>query len=174
MLSIYFALISLYREILSEWKQISKINHSGAPSQKVRARHEPCAIILGVRLWKVLGFGFMLISLTRARSALRFHRSLLSLPHSGLLNTQHRQQQRGMADSAKTAERLNQEITQQSALLNDLRKQQADSSAVEEVKKKLGDLKRALGQLKGGVKEGGKKKERILLKTAKVSDHSSV
>ncbi|KAI0706167.1 histidyl-tRNA synthetase [Cytidiella melzeri] len=66
-----------------------------------------------------------------------------------------------------TAEELNQEIAQQSALLNDLRKQQADASALDEVKKKLGDLKRALGQLTGGAKDGGKKKERMLLKTAK-------
>ncbi|KAI0095190.1 histidyl-tRNA synthetase [Irpex rosettiformis] len=66
-----------------------------------------------------------------------------------------------------TVEDLSQEIAQQSALLNDLRKQQADASTVEEVKKKLGELKRTLGQLTGGAKESGKKKERILLKTAK-------
>lgn len=68
-----------------------------------------------------------------------------------------------------TAEELNHEIAAQSALLNDLRKQQADAAAVEDVKKRLGELKRALGQLAGGSsKDAGKKKERILLKTPKV------
>lgn len=67
-----------------------------------------------------------------------------------------------------TAEELNREIAQQSRLLNDLRRQQADAATVEEVKKKLGDLKRALGQLSGGSREESKKKERLLLKTPKV------
>ncbi|KAI0347935.1 histidyl-tRNA synthetase [Trametopsis cervina] len=66
-----------------------------------------------------------------------------------------------------TAEELNKEIAAQSALLVELRKQEGDASALEAAKKKLGDLKRALGQLTGGSKEGGKKKERMLLKTAK-------
>jgi histidyl-tRNA synthetase len=70
--------------------------------------------------------------------------------------------------ASTTAEELNQQIVQQSALLNDLRKQQAEPSVVDEVKKKLGDLKRALGQLTGGAKDSSKKKERMLLKTAKV------
>lgn len=70
---------------------------------------------------------------------------------------------------ATTAEELNQEIAQQSALLNDLRKQQADAEAVDEVKKKLGELKKTLSQVKGGSKEDSKKKERLLLKTPKVS-----
>ncbi|KAI0652587.1 histidyl-tRNA synthetase [Trametes meyenii] len=67
---------------------------------------------------------------------------------------------------------LASEIAAQSALLADLRKQQADSAQVEDVKKKLGDLKRTLALLQnanagaGGSKEG-KKKERILLKTPK-------
>ncbi|KIP04936.1 hypothetical protein PHLGIDRAFT_31128 [Phlebiopsis gigantea 11061_1 CR5-6] len=60
------------------------------------------------------------------------------------------------------------EIAQQTTLFNDLRKQQADASAVDEVKKKLGELKRALAALTGeSSKDGGKKKERILLKTPK-------
>ena len=68
-----------------------------------------------------------------------------------------------------TAESLTAQIAEQSALLNDLRKQQAEASVMEEVKKKLGELKRTLGQISGGSsKEGGKKKERILLKTPKV------
>lgn len=65
---------------------------------------------------------------------------------------------------------LADEIAAQSALLNDLRKQQADPAVVEDAKKKLGDLKRSLAlqqNANGGAKDG-KKKERILLKTAKV------
>ncbi|KAL1951084.1 hypothetical protein VTO73DRAFT_233 [Trametes versicolor] len=64
---------------------------------------------------------------------------------------------------------LADEIAAQSSLLNDLRKQQADPAVVEEAKKKLGDLKRSLAlqqNANGGAKDG-KKKERILLKTAK-------
>ena len=68
-----------------------------------------------------------------------------------------------------TVESLAAQIAEQSALLNDLRKQQAEGPEVEEVKKRLGELKRTLGQMSGGSsKEGGKKKERILLKTPKV------
>lgn len=74
---------------------------------------------------------------------------------------------------ATTAESLNREIVQQTALFNDLRKQQADASAVEEVKKKLGELKRSLAQLSGG-KDSGKKKDRLLLKTAKVRHYRHV
>lgn len=72
--------------------------------------------------------------------------------------------------STPTPEQLNQEIAAQSTLLTDLRKQQAEASIVEEAKKKLGDLKRALALLSGAgsSKEGAKKKERILLKTPKV------
>ncbi|EKM61856.1 uncharacterized protein PHACADRAFT_248747 [Phanerochaete carnosa HHB-10118-sp] len=67
-----------------------------------------------------------------------------------------------------TVESLTAQIAEQSALLNDLRKQQAEAATVEEVKKKLGELKRKLGQMAGGSsKDGGKKKERILLKTPK-------
>ena len=112
----------------------------------------------------------MLISLTRTRPVLHSHRLVLPLPSARLHSSLHltHQRQRTMAETARTTEELNQEIAQQSALLNDLRKQQADASTVEEVKKKLGELKRTLGQLAGGAKESGKKKERILLKTAKV------
>lgn len=69
-----------------------------------------------------------------------------------------------------TPEALGEAIAQQSALLVDLRKQQADNAIIEEAKKKLGELKKAQGQLlsAGGSKESGKKKERLLLKTAKV------
>lgn len=68
----------------------------------------------------------------------------------------------------QTAEELNLGIAQQSALLNDLLKQQADPAIVDEVKKKLGNLKKTLAQVAGGSKDS-KKKERLLLKTPKVS-----
>ena len=68
-------------------------------------------------------------------------------------------------------EALAEQVAAQSALLADLRKQQADGPAVEEVKKKLGELKKTLAVLQhaaaGGAK-GEKKKERMLLKTPKV------
>jgi histidyl-tRNA synthetase len=70
-----------------------------------------------------------------------------------------------------TAESLNQEIAQQTTLFNELRLQNAEPAAVEEAKKKLGELKKSLGALTkaaGGSKDA-KKKERLLLKTAKVS-----
>lgn len=69
-----------------------------------------------------------------------------------------------------TVESLNQEIAERTALFNDARKQGADAAIVEEHKRKLGELKRALGVLHsaGGSKDAGKKKERLLLKTPKV------
>lgn len=73
------------------------------------------------------------------------------------------------APQAVSAEALAEEIATQSALLADLRKQQAEGPAAEEVKKKLGELKRTLATLQnaaGGGRE--KKKERMLLKTPKV------
>lgn len=73
-------------------------------------------------------------------------------------------QQSGMAT---TAESLNKEIAEQTALFNDLRKQQADPAALDEVKKRLGELKRSLASIPG-VKDADKKRERLLLKTAKV------
>lgn len=73
-------------------------------------------------------------------------------------------------------EALTADVAQQSQVLNDLRKQQADPQVVEEAKKKLGELKKSLALLRAGSagatgsKEGGgKKKERLLLKTPKVS-----
>lgn len=82
-----------------------------------------------------------------------------------------RQTTRRMTSSTQPeAGALADEIAAQSSLLNDLRKQQADPAVVEEAKKKLGDLKRSLAlqqNANGGAKDG-KKKERILLKTAKV------
>lgn len=65
---------------------------------------------------------------------------------------------------------LEQEIAQQSALFNELRLKNAEASVQDEAKKKLGDLKKSLALLKGsgGSKDAGKKRERLMLKTAKV------
>ncbi|CAL1694731.1 unnamed protein product [Somion occarium] len=68
-----------------------------------------------------------------------------------------------------TLESLNQEIAAQSAHLVELRKQQAEGSIMDEAKKKLGELKKSLALLQGagGSRDASKKKERLLLKTAK-------
>lgn len=73
-----------------------------------------------------------------------------------------------------TVESLNQEIAERSALFNDARKEGTDAAIIEEHRLKLGELKRALGQLMGasGSKDT-KKKDRLLLKTAKVRPQSS-
>ena len=74
------------------------------------------------------------------------------------------------AAPAQTPEALAGEVAAQNALVNELRKTQGDGPAVEEAKKRLGELKKALALLQhaagGGARE--KKKERMLLKTAKV------
>ncbi|TRM70610.1 hypothetical protein BD626DRAFT_564223 [Schizophyllum amplum] len=64
---------------------------------------------------------------------------------------------------------LREEIDKQQTLFNDLRAQKADTALLDEAKKKLADLKKQLGQSKAasGVKDAGKKRERLLLKTAK-------
>ena len=82
-----------------------------------------------------------------------------------------------MASSLST---LEQEMESQNALFNELRLSGTNPAGLEEVKKKLGELKKSLGQAKkaaaaensagSGTKDAaGKKKDRILLKTAKVS-----
>ncbi|GAW08942.1 histidyl-tRNA synthetase [Lentinula edodes] len=79
---------------------------------------------------------------------------------------------------ASSLDSLEGEIETQNALFNELRLSGSDPAGLEEVKKKLGELKKSLGQAKAkaaadgatasGSKEvAGKKKERILLKTAK-------
>jgi histidyl-tRNA synthetase len=70
-----------------------------------------------------------------------------------------------------SAESINQEIAQQTALFNTLRLEKADPAAVDEAKKKLSELKKSLALLggAGGGKDAGKKRERLLLKTGKVS-----
>ena len=71
-----------------------------------------------------------------------------------------------------TVESLNQEIAERTAAWNDAKKSGADPSVVEEHRVKLGELKKALGQLMASnrAKDGkeDKKRERLLLKTAKV------
>jgi histidyl-tRNA synthetase len=79
------------------------------------------------------------------------------------------------SDSASiSVEQLEQEIAQQQVLFNDLRaKHGVGSAELEGAKNKLSELKKALGKTKGkagGTADaaGGKKKDRLLLKTAKV------
>jgi histidyl-tRNA synthetase len=80
-----------------------------------------------------------------------------------------------MASSTTTsADSIDSEITQQTALLNELRLQKADSSAIDGVRQRLSELKRsqAVSRTEAGsskdVLAASKKKERLLLKTAKV------
>jgi hypothetical protein len=69
-----------------------------------------------------------------------------------------------------TVESLNADIASATQRLNDLRQQNAEASLLSEAKNTLGELKRSLAALSGGgsSKEAGKKKERMLLKVAKV------
>jgi hypothetical protein len=69
-------------------------------------------------------------------------------------------------------ETLAQEIETQKALFNGLREQKAETSVLDEAKKKLADLQKQMGLAKAasGSKEASSKKSapRILLKTGKV------
>lgn len=67
-----------------------------------------------------------------------------------------------------TAETLAAEIEEQTKLFNKLRLENAEQAAMEDVRKRLGELKKALGQLNAQAGGSGKKKERLLLKTPKV------
>jgi histidyl-tRNA synthetase len=70
---------------------------------------------------------------------------------------------------------LSQEIQQQIALHNKLKADGAEATVIDEAWKKLGELKKSLGALKkaaSGGKDSSKKKERLLLKTAKVTSSS--
>ena len=72
---------------------------------------------------------------------------------------------------AATEESLTQEIAEQSAAVAKLKAEASDAAALEAEKKKLSELKKNLNLLKNtanGGKDAGKKKERLLLKTAKV------
>lgn len=66
---------------------------------------------------------------------------------------------------------LREEIEQHTLYFNDLRKQNATPAIIDQAKKKLGELKKSLALSKGtsAAKDtGGKKRERLMLKTAKV------
>ncbi|KAF7324865.1 Histidyl-tRNA synthetase [Mycena kentingensis (nom. inval.)] len=64
---------------------------------------------------------------------------------------------------------LEDQIAAQKTLFNQLRTSNADPAALDEAKKHLGELQKALAQSKAGssTKDAGKKRERLLLKTAK-------
>ncbi|KAI9569547.1 hypothetical protein HD554DRAFT_2091947, partial [Boletus coccyginus] len=72
-----------------------------------------------------------------------------------------------------TAQSLAAEITLQTAFVNELRLQNTDPTALDAAKKKLGELKKTFGAIgKAGAagtsdSKDGKKKDRLLLKTAK-------
>ena len=68
---------------------------------------------------------------------------------------------------ASTLDALNAELAQQTELFSKLRIENSDPTALEESRKRLGEIKRELASLKQGGKEA-KKKERLLLKTPKV------
>ena len=68
-----------------------------------------------------------------------------------------------------TLETLTSEQTQQTDLFNRLRKEGADQAQLDDVKKRIQELKKEIGALKGANGgAAGKKKERLLLKTPKV------
>ena len=70
-----------------------------------------------------------------------------------------------------TLESIDQEIAQQSSLYNQLKAKNDAPTALEEARIKLGELKKARGALLQAAGGGGKdkKKDRLLLKTPKVS-----
>ncbi|TDL26414.1 histidyl-tRNA synthetase [Rickenella mellea] len=73
-------------------------------------------------------------------------------------------------DSVSNENQLKAQIAQQSSYVNKLKADGADEGIVSEAWNKLGELKKALGQLKSQAaigKDAGKRKERLLLKTAK-------
>jgi len=72
--------------------------------------------------------------------------------------------------ATETADSLTASIAHATVALNDLRLQNADASSIDAAKKRLGELKKSMAAIAsaGGSKDAGKKKERLLLKTAKV------
>lgn len=72
--------------------------------------------------------------------------------------------------TTETSDSLIAEIAQATGALNDLRLQNADASSIDAAKKRLGELKKTMAAMNiaSGSKDAGKKKERLLLKTAKV------
>ncbi|KAG1879642.1 histidyl-tRNA synthetase [Suillus tomentosus] len=71
--------------------------------------------------------------------------------------------------ATETSDSLVAEIAQATGALNDLRLQNADASSIDAAKKRLGELKKTMAAMNiaSGSKDAGKKKERLLLKTAK-------
>jgi histidyl-tRNA synthetase len=73
--------------------------------------------------------------------------------------------------TTETSDSLTAEIAQATGTLNELRLQNADASSIDAAKKRLGELRKTMAAMNsaGGSKDAGKKKkERLLLKTAKV------
>jgi histidyl-tRNA synthetase len=69
---------------------------------------------------------------------------------------------------ASSIDALNAELAQKTELFNKLRVENSDPVALEESRKRLGEIKRELASLKPGGGKDAKKKERLLLKTPKV------
>jgi histidyl-tRNA synthetase len=71
--------------------------------------------------------------------------------------------------TTEASDSLTAEIAQATGALNDLRLQNADASSIDAAKKRLGELKKTMAAMNsaGGSKDAGKKRERLLLKTAK-------
>jgi histidyl-tRNA synthetase len=71
--------------------------------------------------------------------------------------------------TTEASDSLTAEIAQATGALNDLRLQNADASSIDAAKKRLGELKKTMAAMNsaGGSKDSGKKRERLLLKTAK-------
>jgi len=68
---------------------------------------------------------------------------------------------------ASSVDALNAELVQQTELFNKLRIENSDPVALEESRKRLGEIKKELASLKPAGKDA-KKKGRLLLKTPKV------
>jgi histidyl-tRNA synthetase len=73
--------------------------------------------------------------------------------------------------TTEASDSLTAEIAQATGALNDLRLQNADASSIDAAKKRLGELKKTMAAMNsaGGSKDAGKKRERLLLKTAKAA-----
>ena len=97
-------------------------------------------------------------------------RRLVPVPHRSLysrIQSTNNTTPRFRRTMASTLDALNAELAQQTELSNRLRIDKSDPTALEESRKRLGEIKRELAALKPGGKDT-KKKERLLLKTAKV------
>ncbi|KAL0952083.1 hypothetical protein HGRIS_008719 [Hohenbuehelia grisea] len=98
----------------------------------------------------------------------RFHR-YTCLPLRRVQYASHSSFTRRFTHLMSSPESLAAEIEKQTTLFNDLRLQKADAGLIDEAKKKLGELKRTLATMTAasGSKDTTKKRERLLLKTAK-------